>query len=109
MMREETVVRVHETWDGFRTADVRFGDLRDVHWLQPGHAPHRIIHGYVSCAGLAGSHLSHDCDRRTAPHRLLVCVLKRHATESSYSELVRRADAHAAAAMAVHSPDLQRR
>jgi hypothetical protein len=86
------LIRVHREWHGWRSAEVPFGDLRDVHWFQPAGAPHSLIHAYVSCTALVTGDMSHDCDTKSAPHRLLVCVLKRHAIPSAYSALVRCAD-----------------
>ena len=86
------LIRVHREWHGWRSAEVRFGDLRDVHWFQQRGAPHSLIHAYVSCTALVTGDIPHDCDAKSAPHRLLVCVLKRHALPSAYNALVRCAD-----------------
>jgi hypothetical protein len=86
------LIRVHREWHGWRSAEVRFGDLRDVHWFQQPGAPHSLIHAYVSCTALVTGDIPHDCDAKSAPHRLLVCVLKRHALPSAYTALVRCAD-----------------
>ena len=91
--QDDLVVTVHGTWDGWQHAEVRLSDLRDVHWLQPDRAPHRIIHGFIFCGQLLNGTIPHGCDARSAPHELLVCVLKRHAVSSAYAELARRADA----------------
>ena len=99
-MRQDVVVRVHETWNGFRTAEVRLDSLRDVHWLQPDHAPHLMIHALVSCADVAGSQISHACDPVSAPHALVVCLLKRHVTSDVYAEIARRADGRTASGAA---------
>jgi hypothetical protein len=90
------LIRVHREWRGWRSAEVRFGDLRDIHWLQPSGAPHSLIHAYVSCTAMVTGEIPHDCDGTSAPHRLLVCVLKRHALPSAYATLVRYADQQAA-------------
>jgi hypothetical protein len=68
-------------------------DLRDLHWAQPGHAPRRLLHAFISCTDILSGDLAHTCDSRSLPHTLLVCVLKRHATPEAYRELVRCADA----------------
>jgi hypothetical protein len=86
------LIRVHREWHGWRSAEVRFGDLRDVHWFQQPGAPQSLIHAYVSCTALVTGDIPHDCDAKSAPHRLLVCVLKRHAIPSAYAALVRCAD-----------------
>jgi hypothetical protein len=91
---DEILIRVQRDWDGWRTAEVRFGDLQNIHWFQPRQAPRPLIHGYVSCASVPTGEIPHDCDPTDAPHWLLVCVLKRHTVPSAYVELVRRADEH---------------
>ena len=86
------LIRVHSEWNGWRNAEVRFGDLREVYWFQPNGAPQAIVHGYISCSNIVTGDVPHDCDRRSAPHRLLVCLLKKHAIPTVYAELARRAD-----------------
>jgi hypothetical protein len=51
-----------------------------------------MLHGYVSCANIAAGQLPHDCDG-SAPHRLLVCVIKSHTCAAVYEELERGANA----------------
>jgi hypothetical protein len=89
----EVLIRVHREWNGWQSAEIRLRDLEDVQWLQPNGAPHPLVHGYVNCTRTMSGVLTHDCNRRTAPHRLLVCVLKRHTIPTAYAELARRADA----------------
>jgi hypothetical protein len=88
---DEPVIRVQSAWNGWRTAEVRIDDLQDVHWFQPTYAPHTLLHGYIACSDIVTGDLQHDCDPRSAPHRLLVCVLKTHAIASVYAELAGRA------------------
>jgi hypothetical protein len=88
----EMLIRVHGSWNGWQTAEVRLGDIHDVHWLQPGSAPHPLVHGFVSCSSIVNGGIPHDCEPASAPHAVRVCVLKKHAIESAYLELVRRAD-----------------
>src|SRR5262249_36829408 len=78
--------------NGWQSAEVRLGDLRDVHWLQPDHAPHELVHAQVSCAAIVSGQIPHACDPGSAPHELRVCVLKKHVVPTAYSELVRSAD-----------------
>lgn len=94
----ETVVRVHREWDGWRSAEVRLSDLEHVHWFQPRGAPHALLHAYVYCTQVVSGDIPHDCERRSGPHRLLVCVLKRHAVPTAYEELAKRADDQRSAA-----------
>jgi hypothetical protein len=89
---DRTLIRVQREWDGWRTAEVRLSDLQDVHWFQPGGAPRPLVHGYISCGSVVRGDIPHDCDRTPAPHRLLVCVLKKHTAAGAYSEIARRAD-----------------
>jgi hypothetical protein len=88
---DRSVIRVHSEWDGWHNAEVALRDLQDVHWLQPARAPRPLLHGYISCARLAAGDLPHDCRQSGGPHRLLVCVLKKHSTPSVYAEIARRA------------------
>lgn len=90
---DDVIIRVHSNWDAWQTGAVRVGDLEEVHWFQPARAPRVMLHGYVSCDCLVGGGCLHECDRTSAPHRLRVCVVKRHATAPVYAELVRRAAA----------------
>lgn len=89
---DDMLIRVQSEWDGWRNAEVRLGDLHDVHWFQPTRAPRALVHGYISCSSFATGDIPHDCDRRSAPHRLLVCILKRHTIPAVYAELAQRAD-----------------
>lgn len=89
---DDFLIRVQSEWNGWRNAEVRVNDLSDVHWFQPNGAPHALVHGYLACSTIAAGDLPHGCDRRSAPHRLLVCILKRHTIATVYAELVRRAD-----------------
>jgi hypothetical protein len=89
---DELSIRVQSEWNGWRTAEVRLGDVQDVHWFQPARAPHALVHGYILCSNIVIGEIPHDCDRRTAPHRLLVCILKSHTIASAYTDLARRAD-----------------
>jgi hypothetical protein len=90
---DETLIRVHRDWNGCRTAEVRLGDLQQTHWFQPPGAPRPLVHGYMSCTSIVSGDIPHDCNRTDEPHRLLVCVLKKHNLASAYMELARRADA----------------
>jgi hypothetical protein len=88
--QDDALVSVHSEWCGWKTAEVRLGDLETVHWRQPTGAPRPLLHGYVSCSTIEGR-LPHDCARETAPHKLLVCVLKKSTVPSIYTEIARRA------------------
>ena len=89
---DAVLIRVHSEWNGWLNAEVRAGDLRDVRWFQPNRAPHAIVHAYVSCSSLVTGDLRHTCEPESAPHRLLVCILKKHVIPTVYAELARRAD-----------------
>jgi hypothetical protein len=88
----EMLIRVQSAWNGWRSADIRLRDLRDVHWFQPNQAPRELVHGYVSCSAIAAGEIPHECVQQSVPHRLLVCILKRHTIPTVYAELARRAD-----------------
>jgi hypothetical protein len=87
---DDALVSVHSEWYGWKTAEVQLGDLETVHWRQPTGAPRPLLHAYVSCSTIAGR-LPHECPRETAPHKLLVCVLKKSTVPSVYAEIARRA------------------
>lgn len=88
----DLLVSVQSEWNGWRSAEVRIGDLQSLHWLRPLEAPHPLLHAYVNCSSLLNGEIPHDCDGRSGPHRLLVCILKSHTIASTYAELVRFAD-----------------
>src|SRR5262245_44761397 len=85
-----TLVPVRCAWNAWQTAEVRLGDLEGIHWYQPTGAPRPLVHAYVDCTKTRGQ-IAHDHQTTPGPHRLLVCVLKRHAAPPAYSELVRLA------------------
>jgi hypothetical protein len=86
------LVPVRCAWNAWQTAEVRLDDLQQIHWYQPAGAPRPLVHAYVDCTKTRGL-IAHDCQTASAPHRLLVCVLKRHAAPFAYNELVRLAAA----------------
>ena len=86
-------VAVQRDWNGWRTATVSVGALEDIHWHQPHGAPRALIHAYVSCSNVRSGDLEHECDRTSAPHRILVCVLKCHTPAKVFAELADRASA----------------
>ena len=87
----EGAILITAPWNDWRSARVTAKDLLDLHWHQPSGAPKPLLHAYVSCADLFAGELSHVCDASTAPHRIRVCILKRHNTADAYSELASRA------------------
>ena len=90
-MREDqvTVVRVEPAWDSWQSAEVHICDLEDIHWHQPPGAPQQLLHGYIWCDRILSGSVPHDCCDGL-PHRLRVCVIKKHVLEPAYMELVRR-------------------
>jgi hypothetical protein len=98
----DVLVRVHHTWHGWRSAEVRMGDLQRVHWFQPPGAPHPLLHAVVSCSDIVTGDIPHDCASTPGRHRLLVCVLKRHALASIYVALSRMAAAEQSPAVGSH-------
>ena len=94
---DDMLLCLHRDWKSGASATARFADLHDVHWHQPPGAPHSMVHGYVLCTQIASGGIPHDCDPVSAPHRLDVCVLKKHAMTAVYAELARVADRRMAA------------
>jgi hypothetical protein len=93
--KDGILIRVQGEWNGWRRAQVRLGDLRDVHWFQPDLAPRPLVYGHISCTNIVDGDIPHDCSLTPGPHRLLVCVLKRHTAPCAHAELAQRADEHA--------------
>jgi hypothetical protein len=102
---EDMPIVVRHEWNGWRTAEVRLGDLQDIHWLQPSGAPRALVHAYISCASITRGNIPHNCERSAGPHRLLVCLLKRHTSTSVYTEIVRRADEQRTLLPSARRPD----
>jgi hypothetical protein len=90
---DDFAVSVTAGWNDWRSAMVRFADLRDIHWHQPKGAPHPLIHAYVSAAHVVSGDLSHPCDDASVPHHIRACILKSHNMPAVYEELTRTADA----------------
>ena len=86
-----TFVVVQREWNGWRTGMALLNDLHDIHWHQPPGAPRPLIHAYLSCSQLQSGNLPHDCEQRSAPHQLLVCLLKSHTAPWVFEDLARRA------------------
>lgn len=99
MLPNDVLVSVQNEWNGWHKAFVRLCDLQDVCWFQPTGAPKPLIHGYVLCTSIMEGDIPHDCKRTAAPHRLLVCILRRHSTPLVYAEIVRRVGDQSARAL----------
>jgi hypothetical protein len=99
----DDLVRVQTDWKDWRTVEVRLRDVTGLHWAQPAGAPHALLHGFIPCTSIVSGELPHRCDERTAPHRLLVCALKRRIPPALYAVLALQADA-ARARMVVPPP-----
>lgn len=93
---DNAFVVVHSEWNGWRNAMVRLVHLEEIRWIQPTGAPRPLIHAHVNCTDVRSGDLQHECETTSAPHRLLVCVLKSHSAPSVFAELARRASSHAA-------------
>ena len=89
---DHAFIAVQTEWNGWRAAQVRAADLEDVHWAQPPGARQPLVHGAIWCDRLYSGQLPHDCELTSAPHRLLVCVLKSHTAAAVFAELSKRAD-----------------
>jgi hypothetical protein len=92
---EDRTITVVGQWNGWHTAQVRLADMQDVHWFQPTGAPRSLLHGYVPCTDITDGEIPHECERTRRPHRVLVCILKRHTTPATYDELAARANRRA--------------
>lgn len=106
---ENDLIRVQAEWNGWRSATIRVRDLDDVHWLRPVGAPRAVLHGYVSCTCLVAGDSLHECERTSLPHRLRVCILKRHTIPAVYADLARRAEDRPTPPFQGHAADVQRR
>jgi hypothetical protein len=93
MTTDETLVRVRAAWNSWHTAEVRVGDLSDVHWTQPAGAPRPIIHASISCTGTLADELPHRCSELDDGHRISVCLLKHDCVTPVYLDLALRAEA----------------
>jgi hypothetical protein len=89
----DDLVRVQTDWKDWRTVEVRLRDVTGLHWSQPAGAPHALLHGYILCTSIVSGELPHRCDESSAPHRLLVCALKRRTPLAIYAVLALQADA----------------
>jgi hypothetical protein len=89
-VNDDMLIRIYDSWNGWQNAEVRLRSLRGIHWRQPAHAPHELLFGFVSCCDIVTGRIPHDCDEDSAPHDLLVCVLKRHVVASAYAVLQAR-------------------
>jgi len=104
----DELVSVQLDWSDWHTAMVPLSDLTDVHWHQPRHAPHALLHGYVVCSSIVSGNIPHDCQSQSAPHRLRVCILKRHILATAYSELSRLANERRVEAAPAHAVSMFR-
>jgi hypothetical protein len=86
-----TLVVVQPEWNGWRTAVARMVDLEDIHWFQPKGAIRPLIHAYVRCTTLLSGDIPHECSSTGIPHRLHVCILKRHTSTWVFEMLSRLA------------------
>jgi hypothetical protein len=85
------VVVVQLDWRDWRRAFVPLAAIDGVHWRRVAGAPRPILHGYVPCSSVIAGTLQHTCTAADAPHRLHVCILKRHTVPSLYEAMCRRA------------------
>jgi hypothetical protein len=88
----DVAISITAPWDHWQSAQIRLNAFGEPHWWQPTGAPKPLLHGYVSCADIVSGTPMHACDPLSAPHRLHVCVLKRHNVPSIYAALAARAD-----------------
>jgi hypothetical protein len=89
---EDLSVTVVAQWNGWHTAQVRLADVQEVHWFRPAGAPRSLLHAYVRCTDITDGGIPHNCAQTRGPHRLLVCILKRHTLPTVYIDLAARAN-----------------
>lgn len=89
---DHRLIEVRGAWNAWRTAEVRIGNLFNIHWFQPAGAPRPMVHAYTFCSDIVTGDIPHACADSPGRHRLLVCVLKRSASPALYNELARIAD-----------------
>jgi hypothetical protein len=90
--QDDILIRVHRTWNAWESAEIRLGDLVGVHWFQPAGSGHAFLYGFIWCTDIVAGDIPHECESEPHPHRLCVCVIKKHTLGSVYLELARRAD-----------------
>jgi hypothetical protein len=84
---ETQLVRVFGSWSDCHGAEVPLKYLLDIHWRHPEGAPHPLVHAYVSCEHIVNGTIPHQCDGGSRPHRIGVCVLRRHNLPSVHESL----------------------
>ena len=104
----DELISVQLDWSDWHSAMVPLRELRDVHWHQPSQAPQALLHGYVVCSSIVSGIIPHDCQSQSAPHRLRVCILKKHILATAYSELSRRANERLVEAAPAHAVSIFR-
>lgn len=92
----DRLVVVRGEWNGWRTAMVRGSDLRDAHHWQPPGAPRPLLHATVRCDAIISGDIAHECDAQSAPHEVLVCLLKRDVPAAVFDSLCLSDDARGA-------------
>lgn len=90
IVTEHTPVPVQLGWSDWKSSEVCFGDLRDIHWFQPPDAPRPLLHAYVCPTKLPAVVAGPTGGPATEPLR--VCVLKSHTIAPIYFALVTRAN-----------------
>jgi hypothetical protein len=101
---DDAIVAVQTEWDGWHRAMVRVADLEEIHWAQPPGAPRPLLHATVSCHRVLSGNVERLCKETPPPHRLLVCLLKRHLSPTVFERLAARADSAARTGCAYKPP-----
>ena len=92
MEAANVLIRVYQEWDGWKNAEVRLEDLENPHWFQPSRAREALLHAYLKCTLIVSGEIPHECEDGSTPHRLRVCLLKRHIGAAIYEKLAQFAD-----------------
>jgi hypothetical protein len=87
------LVVVQLDWRDWHRAFVPLAAVEKLHWRRVPGAPRAMLHGYIWCSRVVAGVLHHNCALQDGPHRLLVCILKRHTIPSIYDAMSRQAGA----------------
>ncbi len=77
------VVRVRRQWNDYRLAAYPLSEVEGLHWSDisggiQATAPRSFVHGYVWCDRMIAGELAHSCAHGRGPHRIKVCITKKH-------------------------------
>jgi hypothetical protein len=88
---EGPLVVVQLDWRDWHRAFVPMAAVEKLHWRRVPGAPRPMLHGSIWCSSIVAGILRHDCAPGDPPHRLQVCILKRHTIPSIYDAMSHQA------------------